>query len=352
MTDKFSFDAARPVREVIQPSIREFREEIYPAAMPVILRGVGRDWGLVRAAAGGDGVLTQYLQQYDADGQFDVLTASPQTAGRLFYSDDLRGLNFRRQKMQFCDMLHALADAGSQSNPGTIYLEATPIGQVLPGLQDTNRLEHAPPTIEPRIWIGNSATVQTHFDLSQNIACVASGRRRFTLFPPDQAANLYMGPIENTPSGTPVSMVRLDAVDRARFPRFQIAESRARVANLEPGDAIFIPYMWWHHAQSFGALNILVNYWWNEFDVLGSPMNTLLHAILTLRDLPPPMRDAWKAMFEHFIFGEGGPSAEHIPAELRGGLGDLSPTMRAQLWSMLYAGTSQQADFVNHGPPA
>lgn len=356
MTEHFAFAAARSVREVIQPGIREFREEIYPAAQPVILRGVGNDWGMVGAAARGSDALSQYLQQFAVGGQVDVITAPAENGGRLFYSHDLRGLNFRRRKMLFAELLHALAGAGSRGHvgsrghPETLYLEAAPIGQILPGLHDTNRLEHAPPAVEPRIWIGNAATVQTHFDLSQNIACVASGRRCFTLFPPDQTPNLYMGPIEHTPSGTPVSMVRLDSVDRARFPRFREAEEHALVANLDPGDAIFIPYMWWHHAQSFGPLNILVNYWWNEYDVLGSPMDTMLHAILTLRDLPLPMRDAWKSMFDHFIFGEGGPWAEHLPPELRGGLGELRPEMRARLWSMLSAATRRQADFINHGP--
>jgi hypothetical protein len=38
--------------------------------------------------------------------------------------------------------------------------------------------------------------VQTHFDLPSNIACVVGGLRRFTLFPPEQLPNLYVGPLE------------------------------------------------------------------------------------------------------------------------------------------------------------
>ena len=36
------------------------------------------------------------------------------------------------------------------------------------------------------------------------------------------------------------------------------------VADLEPGDAIYIPALWWHAVQATGELNVLVNYWWNE----------------------------------------------------------------------------------------
>ena len=34
------------------------------------------------------------------------------------------------------------------------------------------------------------------------------------------------------------------------------------VADLEPGDAIYIPTLWWHHVRSHSPLNILLNYWW------------------------------------------------------------------------------------------
>ena len=29
-----------------------------------------------------------------------------------------------------------------------------------------------------------------------------------------------------------------------------------------PGDAIYIPPLWWHHVESLGQFNVLVNYWY------------------------------------------------------------------------------------------
>ncbi len=65
------------------------------------------------------------------------------------------------------------------------------------------------------------------------------------LFPPEQAANLYVGPLDMTMAGQPTSMVDLEQPDLARFPRFASAQASAQMVLLEPGDAIYIPAMWW-----------------------------------------------------------------------------------------------------------
>ena len=91
------------------------------------------------------------------------------------------------------------------------------------------------PPIVPRLWLGNAIRVATHYDLMENIGVVVAGRRRFTLFPPDQLANLYMGPLELTPAGTPVSLVDPDAPDLARFPRFARRSRTRRPRRSSPG---------------------------------------------------------------------------------------------------------------------
>ncbi len=63
------------------------------------------------------------------------------------------------------------------------------------------------PGSSPRIWIGNATHVAPHYDISDNAAVFALGRRRFTLFPPAQTPNLYVGPLDITIAGQPVSMV-------------------------------------------------------------------------------------------------------------------------------------------------
>jgi cupin-like protein len=129
-----------------------------------------------------------------------------------------------------------------------------------------------------------------------------------------------------TPAGVPISMVHVTAPDLDRYPRFAEALEAAQVAELGPGDALFIPYAWYHHVESLEPFNMWVNYWWNEArDDLGSAWDAMLHGMLSLRPLPPHQRAAWRAMFDHYVFQLGGDPAEHLSTDLKGVLGPVTP---------------------------
>jgi Cupin-like domain len=106
------------------------------------------------------------------------------------------------------------------------------------------------------------------------------------------------------------------------------------VAELQPGDAIYIPPMWWHHVESLQQINALVNYWWKPVPANGhvpeTAMGCLLHCILTFKSRPPAERAAWKGLLEHYVFDEADPAA-HLPVERRGVLGELTPELATKL---------------------
>jgi hypothetical protein len=309
--------------------LKAFREEIVPAAQPVVLPGLVRHWPAVEAGLTSARALGDYLRGFDRGKQVAVLEGPPSIRGHFFYRDDMRGLNFERKPATIGATIERLLAQADDPNPPALYIESTPTAEYLPPFGAENRNPLLPEAVPPRIWIGNTLTVQTHFDLSSNIACVVGGRRRFTLFPPEQLPNLYVGPVEFTISGPPISMVTMKNPDLARFPRFAAAMRQARVAELEPGDALYIPYGWWHQVESLSPFNVLVNYWWNEARPSGSPFDSMLHAILALRDLPPEQRAVWRTMFEHYVFSSSDESMAHLPREQRGMLGPPSPE-RAQ----------------------
>ena len=105
---------------------------------------------------------------------------------------------------------------------------------------------------------------------------------------------------------------------------------------LEPGDAIFFPALWWHQVEALAPFNILMNYWWNDAPAfMDSPMNTLLHGLLSLRDRPEAEKQGWRALFEYYVFGDAGGASAHLPEGARGPLGPLDAMsarrLRAQL---------------------
>ncbi len=328
----------QPIREIRgAPDTDGFRAMLAGYA-PVVLRGLVKDWPLVAAGASPQEAC-DYLLGFDAGAAAEAFVGQPAIAGRFFYAPDLRGFNFERRKGSFADLLRYLLALQGRENVPAVYAGAVETGRALPGLTETNPM----PLLvglnaEPRIWIGNASRISTHFDASDNIACVAAGRRRFTLFPPAQTPNLYVGPLDHTVAGQPTSMVDANHPDFDRFPRFREALDAALVAELEPGDAIFIPALWWHQVEALSPFNILVNYWWSDAPEQDMRFDAMMHAVLAISHLPAERRAAWSAFFDTFVFQEHGDPAAHMPDGMRGVLGEPTPQLRGYIRQYLMRG--------------
>lgn len=309
----------KPVREWrdVTPSIFQ---DIRRLAEPAVLRGLVGDWPIVAAAR--EGRPGDYLRAMAGEAPVPFMRAAPDVGGRLHYAGVATGRNFEREEAPLAVFLDRLEVEAEKIRPDSLALQGMPAPERLPGFAEANPLPLLPDAIIPRLWIGNAAKVAIHHDPSENVACVAAGRRRFTLFPPEAVGDLYMGPFHETPAGVQVSLVHLTDPDLERFPRFSQALDVAQTAELEPGDAIYIPYQWYHHVESLEPLNVLVNYWWDAAPAgAGSPWDAMMHAMMSLRLLPPDQRRAWRAMFDHYVFQTGGDPAAHLPEETRGILG-------------------------------
>jgi len=114
--------------------------------------------------------------------------------------------------------------------------------------------------------------------------------------------------------------------------------AQARSAVLEPGDAIFMPSQWWHHVQGLEPFNVLVNYWWSSVPAyVPSPMQALYHALWTIRDRPEREKQAWREVFDYYVFGPADQAGAHLPPAARHVLGPVDEAMARQLRAMLMA---------------
>jgi hypothetical protein len=265
-----------------------------------------------------------YLRRFYEGATVLAMLGHPDIRGRFFYNEDVTGFNYRSVRARLDGVLDELAVQAMQERPGAIYVGSTTIDTALPGLRADNDIDLGKRDALASIWIGNRTRIAAHYDAPDNLAVVAAGHRRFTLFPPAQLENLYVGPIDFNPAGQAISMVDFHAPDYERFPRFRAALAHGQVAELGPGDALFIPSMWWHHVEALDDFNVLVNYWWRQApDWMDTPTNALMLALLTMRELPPEQRAHWQEIFRHYIFEPSEDSLAHIPPGARYALAPL-----------------------------
>ena len=306
------------------------------STQPVLLRGVVQHWPLVQAALQSDVQFCDYLRGFGGNAKVGLWRGEPDIEGRFFYNADFTGFNYQRVVGHFDTLLDELLAQSQNPKPPALYLGSTELEGSFPGLRKMNDLGLGAQDPLVSLWLGNRARVSAHFDLPDNIACVVAGRRRFTLFPPEQVGNLYIGPLDLTPAGQPVSLVDVANPDLVRFPRFAQALDHAQTAELLPGDAVFIPSQWWHAVEALEPISALVNFWWRQSPAhMDSPMNTLMLALLSLRDLPPAQRQAWRALFDHYIFDADDQTAAHIPPHAQGVLAPITENQARHMRSVL-----------------
>lgn len=311
--------------------LKTLRGEIIPRDRPAVLKGLAGHWPLVRAARQSPQALLEHVRARDPGRPLRILIGRADINGLFFFRDDLTGLNFEYSNSALHATLSRILAQAAHADAAAIFMPAVSL-ENFPQIARENTLEVLDKAAVARLWLGNRVTTATHFDMSDNIHCVAAGAKRFTFFPPEQLPNLYVGPLDLMWAGLPTSLVKVAAPDLQRFPRFAQAWAAAETADLEPGDAVFIPNLWWHNVESLEAVNLSVNYWW--FDGSrggGEPFAAMAHALLAITPLPESRRQIWRKMFEHFVFQTGGDPVAHLPADRRGILGPLSPALQEYL---------------------
>ncbi len=326
-----------PMKEVHGITRERFEREVVPSYQPTVLRGVVGNWPLVQQGRAGLEPCLKYLMGFDRGEVVDALLAKPEPTRAFSYKPGLDGFNFLYDKRPYAALFEQLWRYSHFAEPPALAVQSVLVPAVLPGLEQANDCPLLDAGVAPRIWIGNRATVPAHFDDSHNLACVAAGRRRFTLLPPQCASLLYLGPPDYAPTGAPMSVVPdLHRADPARFPLLGEALEHAVVAELEPGDAIYIPPLWFHQVEALAPhLNILMNYWWRPAaapqreDDLHMPAMRL--AMLALRHLPEGEREGWRAMFAHYVFGARDAELAHIPEGQRHMFGEIDAAFDATL---------------------
>lgn len=95
----------------------------------------------------------------------------------------------------------------------------------------------------------------THYDVMDNILLQVTGTKRVVLWPPCEEGNLYV-------QGSSSEVVHVDSpADAQRYPLYGAA--RRLEVSLGPGDALFIPALWFHNVRS-NEFGVSVNVFWRH----------------------------------------------------------------------------------------
>lgn len=322
----------KSVEEVKRANPGRPGNEVLTSTQPLLLRDFVSDWPFVKAGIQSMDAAIDYLGRFYENATVGAFFGAPDVEGRVFYNEDMSGFNYERAMLKLDEFLGKIQEHAEDEDPPALYIGSTTVDTCLPGFRTDNDIDFGEIKPLASIWMGNRTRIAAHYDLPDNLACNVIGRRRFILFPPEELENLYAGPIDFTPAGQTISLVDFHQPDLEKYPKFNAALENAQVAELGPGDAIFIPSMWWHHVEALDSFNVLINYWWRQSPAyMGPPIDVLMHALLTIRDLPEAQRNAWYGIFKHYVFEADEETVQHIPEQRRGVLAPMNERVAREL---------------------
>jgi hypothetical protein len=339
--DPGTLSGIAPIEEIQLSGPEALDAALRAATAPFVVRGLVADWPLVQAAKRSGREARDYILGRAKARPFTVSVGAPGSDGRLFY-DAAMAMNFRTVQGKLPEVFADIDRLEALGDTRPIYLASIDLHEYFDGLHEANHVPLGDRPVLASIWMGTRTRIAAHNDFPDNLACVAAGRRRFTLFPPGQFRNLYLGPVDHTPAGRAVSMVDFHNPDHAAHPRFREALRHALVAELEPGDALHIPSMWWHHVEGLEPFNVLVNYWWRDTPRwLGQPQDALNFAMMAIRDLPAEEKRHWRDLFDYYVFENGDDAVAHIPEAARSVLAPLTPESAGRIRAFLLRALSR-----------
>lgn len=316
-------------------------DELFSAQQPVILKGLVKDWSLVKSGLRSPCKVMDKLEQSDSKRPLLAYKAPSSIKARFGYNSNCTGFNFSSERTTINQVFDEIRSQLDKDEHNYLYVNSLILDDAFPELSRSHHLTFQHPEFHnnkpvAKIWLGTESVAAAHYDQPKNIACCVLGKRRFTLFPPEQISNLYPGPLNPTPGGQVVTLANLSDPDFIRFPRLKDALDHAYIADLDPGDALYYPSMWWHEVEAFDRFNVMINFWWMEAQPhLGSPMDVLMHAMKSVRDRPQNEKEAWRALFDYYIFDDPEKVRAHLPEESYGALATMNEDLTRRLGAML-----------------
>jgi hypothetical protein len=145
-----------------------------------------------------------------------------------------------------------------------------------------------------------------HYDQDHNFYVQVSGTKRFILVPPWETPNMHVYPQIHPRNHK--SQVDFDHPNLAATPRYANVTG-ALVAELKPGEVLYIPPYWWHHVRSHVRSVSLAS--WSQSGIYRVMRYGLYKRSFAMDDLPaasPMRRAAFRYLLLHIARSLYGPT--------------------------------------------
>jgi hypothetical protein len=151
-----------------------------------------------------------------------------------------------------CDLIENAGPEGPK-----YYVPHLSICEKVPGLQNDLGFPFSLNPSRSYLWFGSAGTVtRLHCDIENNLFGQIFGRKKVTLFSPEESSFVYQFPV--TSPTAHFSFIDVEKPDLARYPLYSKAQSKT--VTVLPGQLLFIPAGWWHHVRSL-EVSISVTEW-------------------------------------------------------------------------------------------
>ncbi|WP_419149339.1 cupin-like domain-containing protein [Pseudoalteromonas 'SMAR'] len=286
---------------------KDLEKELLKSSAPKIIKNLFNHWPILNKANESTDLFLRKLLSYATKYHVDILAIDKKYNGVIGYTDaSFKNHTFVRNQAPLVAIIKKLIIEKDLSNTHDFALQSALISECMPSFLKQNPSPDFLSSISPRLWLGTQTTVPGHYDSEHNIALNACGKRTFFLLPGDQIEHIYPAPIDRALTGPALSQVDFETPDLGRFPAFAKAQDKLISVTLNVGEALYIPPLWWHNVKSKDKVNALINYWWQPESEKSSleATDSLLHAILSIKNKSKAEKAIWKAIFNYYIFSD------------------------------------------------
>ena len=221
---------------------RHFAKRSCRRASPWCSRDWSNDWPAVRAARESPRALANFIRGFDRGKAVIVIEGPPSIRGQHFLSRRHDRLQFRAPAGD--DQRDARPPARAwrdDPNPPAMFIESMPTENSCPASPPRTRCRWSRRDVAPRIWIGKRSRCRRISTCCTTSPASSAAGGDSRCFRPSRWRTCTWGRSISRPRARPSAWCRCTTPDLARFPRFAEALRHAQSAELDPGDALYIP---------------------------------------------------------------------------------------------------------------